>query len=127
MPYLDFSVQAGFPSPAEAYIKEKVDLNQLLVGVPAATFLLRASGNSMVSAGISDGDLLVLDRSKEPRHGDIVIMRVNDDFTVKRLYNKDGVLKLEAESPDPAYTDIYPGENDEWVAVGVVTYVIKQV
>ncbi len=125
IPFQDFSVQAGFPSPAESYAHDKVDLNKLLVDVPAATFLVKAAGDSMISAGIDDGDLLVLDRSKQARHGDIVIMRINDDFTVKRLFNKDGVLKLEPSSPDPVFKDIYPNEDDEWAVVGVVTYVIK--
>ena len=79
------SVVAGFPSPAEQYLEPPLDLNELLVRRPAATFFVRVSGDSMVGAGIRDGDLLVVDRSLTPASGDIIIACVDGDFTVKTL------------------------------------------
>ena len=77
------SVVAGFPSPAEQYLEPPLDLNELLVRRPAATYFVRVEGDSMVGAGIHDGDLLVVDRSLRPADGDVIIASVDGDFTVK--------------------------------------------
>ena len=77
------SVVAGFPSPAEQYLEPPLDLNELLVKRPAATYFVRVEGDSMSGAGISDGDLLVVDRSLRPADGDVIIASVDGDFTVK--------------------------------------------
>ena len=82
---LSGSVVAGFPSPAEQYMEPPLDLNELLVKHPAATYFVRVSGDSMTGAGINDGDLLVVDRSLRPADGDIIIACVDGDFTVKIL------------------------------------------
>ncbi len=79
------SVVAGFPSPAEQYLEPPLDLNELLVKRPAATYFVRVEGDSMVGAGIRDGDLLVVDRSLRPADGDVIIASVDGDFTVKTL------------------------------------------
>ena len=79
------SVVAGFPSPAEQYLEPPLDLNELLVKRPAATYFVRVQGDSMSGAGISDGDILVVDRSLRPASGDIIIACVDGDFTVKTL------------------------------------------
>ena len=79
------SVVAGFPSPAEQYQETPLDLNELLVKRPAATYFVRVEGDSMVGAGICDGDLLVVDRSLRPADGDVIIACVDGDFTVKTL------------------------------------------
>lgn len=79
------SVVAGFPSPAEQYQEPPLDLNAHLVKRPAATFFVKVEGDSMIGAGIQDGDLLVVDRSLTPAHGDIIIAAVDGEFTVKRL------------------------------------------
>ena len=84
-PKLSGSVVAGFPSPAEQYMEPPLDLNELLVKRPAATYFVRVSGDSMTGAGINDGDLLVVDRSLRPADGDIIIACVDGDFTVKIL------------------------------------------
>lgn len=119
-------VQAGFPSPAEQYKDKGIDFNELLIDNEASTFVLRARGESMVEAGIDKGDLLVVDRSREERVGDIVIMQVNNEFTVKRLLkDAKGLVYLHPESHSPLYSDIYPNENDEWICFGVVRHVIK--
>ena len=83
------SVVAGFPSPAEQYMEPPLDLNELLVRHPAATYFVRVSGDSMIGAGINDGDLLVVDRSLRPADGDIIIACVDGDFTVK-MYRERG-------------------------------------
>ena len=79
------SVTAGFPSPAEQYVEPPLDLNELLVKRPAATYFVRVEGDSMTGEGIREGDLLVVDRSLTPADGDIIIAAVDGDFTVKRL------------------------------------------
>ena len=79
------SVVAGFPSPAEQYLEPPLDLNELLVRRPAATYFVRVEGDSMSGAGIHDGDLLVVDRSLCPADGDVIIASVDGDFTVKTL------------------------------------------
>ena len=79
------SVVAGFPSPAEQYLEPPLDLNELLVKRPAATYFVRVEGDSMIEAGIHDGDLLVVDRSLRPASGDVIIASVDGDFTVKTL------------------------------------------
>ena len=79
------SVVAGFPSPAEQYLEPPLDLNELLVRRPAATYFVRVEGDSMVGAGIRDGDLLVVDRSLRPADGDVIIASVDGEFTVKTL------------------------------------------
>lgn len=82
--YLD-RVAAGFPSPASEYLEQRIDLNEHLVSHPAATYLLRASGSSMVELGIFDGDLLIVDRSLQPQQGDVVIAALNGELTCKVL------------------------------------------
>ena len=79
------SVVAGFPSPAEQYLEPPLDLNELLVKRPAATYFVRVEGDSMIDAGINSGDLLIVDRSLTPVDGDIIIAAVDGEFTVKRL------------------------------------------
>ncbi len=85
IPLYSDSVNAGFPSPATDYCERKLDLNELCVQKPAATYFVRAQGDSMIEAGIFPGDVLVIDRSINPSHGDIVIAAVNGELTVKRL------------------------------------------
>lgn len=126
LPLADDTVQAGFPSPAENYSMRDIDLNDLLVENAPATFLLRVRGDSMIDAGIAEGDLLVVDRSREPRIGDIVVMQVNNEFTVKRLCRegRNGVY-LHAENASGLYPDIHPADGDEWKCFGVVRHSIK--
>ncbi len=126
LPLAEVSVQAGFPTPAENYAIKDIDLNDLLVDNPPATFLLRVRGDSMIDAGIFEGDLLVVDRSRTPKLGDIVVMQVNTDFTVKRFCrDKNGVIYLHAENNSGIYPDIHPNDADEWKCFGVVRHVVK--
>lgn len=124
LPMADAVVQAGFPSPANDYIEKALDLNELMVQHPAATFFVRVDGDSMIEAGIQSGDTLVVDRSVEPVSGKIVVAVVNGDFTVKRLIQKGKQVTLCAESPHFSNINIDPESDFEvW---GVVTYVIHK-
>lgn len=111
----------GFPSPAQDYVEQTIDLNQLCVSHPAATYYVRAKGNSMLGAGIHDGDLLIVDRSMRAVHGAVVIASVDGEFTVKRLQ----LLPQPALLPE---NDDYPpillddGSNAEMF--GVVAFVV---
>lgn len=117
-------VCAGFPSPAEDLGAKRIDLVQVLVVHPQATYFLRASGHSMVEAGIFDNDIMVVDRAIKPRHNHIVVAVVDGDFTVKRLHQRAGRIKLRAANP--TFPDIVPKEGQTIEVWGVVTSSIKQ-
>ena len=124
LPLFAEKVPAGFPSPATDYVEDRLDLNQLLIQHPEATFFVQVKGNSMIGAGIHDGDKLVVDRSINPTHGHVVIAVVDGDFTVKRLHRQDGFVKLIAENPE--YPDITFKVGQELQIFGVVTSVIHK-
>ena len=115
-------ISAGFPSPADDYVESRLSLDEHFVQRPEATFFLRVQGDSMVGAGIHDGDLLIVDKSLEPRHGSIVIAEVHGELTVKKLYRKNGEIALLAENP--AYRAIPICEESQLVIWGVVTEVV---
>jgi DNA polymerase V len=117
-------VSAGFPSPAEDYVDRKLDLNELLIKNPAATFFVRVAGDSMTGAGINHDDILVVDRSLEPVSGNIVIAVYEGELTVKRLVHDRYGMRLVAENPDYPSLDV-SGENgcEIW---GVVTSVVHR-
>ena len=121
--FLD-SVSAGFPSPATDYLENKLDLNEYLVKHPAATFIVKANGPSMIEAGISSGDLLIVDRSVTPKNDNIVIASVFGDLTVKKLRIKGPSLFL--VSANNEYPSIEIKEEMECFIWGVVTYVIHK-
>lgn len=99
------SVVAGFPSPAEQYLEPPLDLNEFLIKRPAATYFVRVQGNSMIGAGIHEGDLLVVDRSLRPANGDVIIASVDGDFTVKTYRrDKDGIHLEPANDAYPIIT-----------------------
>ncbi|HGU5938120.1 TPA: translesion error-prone DNA polymerase V autoproteolytic subunit, partial [Yersinia enterocolitica] len=85
IPLFSEKIPAGFPSPAADYVERPLDLNELCIAHPAATYFVRVSGNSMTGAGIYDGSLLVVDRSITAKHGDIIIAAIGGEFTVKKL------------------------------------------
>ena len=118
------AIRAGFPSPAEDYIERNLDLHDHLVKDKAATFFLRATGDSMREAGIHDGDLLVVDRALEAAHGKIVIAVLDGELTVKRLLRKGGRVALAPANPDFPEIDITQREHVHiW---GVVTYAVHK-
>ncbi|MBB1077141.1 translesion error-prone DNA polymerase V autoproteolytic subunit [Rhodoferax sp. 4810] len=121
---LNNRVTAGFPSPAEDLGAQRIDLTQVLITHPQATYFLRASGHSMVEAGIFNGDILVVDRAIKPRHNHIVVAIVDGDFTVKQYYQRAGRVKLKAANP--TFADIVPKEGQTLEVWGVVTSSIKQ-
>lgn len=123
-PLMANSVTAGFPSPAEQYIESPLDLNELLVRKPAATFFVRAAGDSMTGAGIHSGDILVVDRSLNAADGAIVIAAVNNEFTVKTLRRDATEIRL--ESANRKYPPINFSDGMELQIFGVVTAVIHQ-
>ena len=125
LPLFSGKVAAGFPSPADDYVEKSLDLNELLVQKPAATFFVRAQGESMFGAGIHPNDILVVDRSLEPVPRKIVICALNGELTVKRLERHNGQWQLKAENP--IYADIIIHEELELVIWGVVTNVIHPV
>ena len=124
LPLAGGKVCAGFPSPAEDFAVKRIDLTEILVTHPQATFLLRVSGESMKDAGIFDGDMLVVDKAIKPRHGHIVVAVVDGEFTVKYLYHRAGWVKL--RSANVTFPDITPREGQTLEIWGVVTATIKQ-
>ena len=123
IPLVGSPVQAGLPSPGEDWIENSIDLNEHIVSNPAATFFVRASGDSMRGAGISSGDILVVDRSVEPRDRHIVVAMLDGDFTVKRLRQRNGRVFLEAENPNFSPIEVVDQELMIW---GAVTFVIHK-
>ena len=122
LPLFTGKVAAGFPSPADDYVEKNLDLNELLVQKPAATFFVRAQGESMLGAGIHPNDILVVDRSLEAIPGKVVICAINGELTVKRLERVNSQWQLKAENP--AFADIVIHDELELVIWGVVTNVI---
>lgn len=122
-PFFQDKVQAGFPSPAQDYIEKGIDLNTLCVNHPAATYFVRATGMSMFDAGIYEGSLLVVDRSLQAKHGDIIIAALAGEYTVKRLCTHP-VFQLEPMNPDFPPIILHDGGEDLEV-FGVVTFSIN--
>jgi len=125
LPLYGGKVAAGFPLPADDHLEKTLDLNELLVKKPAATFFVRAQGESMLGAGIHPNDILVVDRSIDPVPGKIVICALNGELTVKRLQRNKGQWQLQSENPE--YADIVIHDDLELVVWGVVTTVIHPV
>lgn len=125
LPLAEVSVQAGFPSPAEDYIEDRLDLNEHLIDHPAATYFVRVAGTSMLEAGIHDGDILVVDRALEPVDGKVVVASINGNLSVKRLKKEDDTVYLVAENDD--YDDIEITPHNDFQVWGVVTHVIHSV
>lgn len=125
-PYVDGGVHAGFPSPGQDYLEQTLDLNRHLVAHPEATFFAKVVGDSMIDVGIEEGDLLVIDRSIEPRDGHIVVAFLDGEFTLK-------FIRLDKQNPNllylvPAnseYPEILVTSEQQFVVWGVVTYSIK--
>nr|WP_279304721.1 translesion error-prone DNA polymerase V autoproteolytic subunit [Salinibacter ruber] len=118
-------VAAGFPSPADDYVERSLDLSEALVEDEEATFYVRVAGDSMIGAGIHDGDILVVDRSVEPEEGDVVIAALGGELTVKRYEVRGGrpCLVPEAEGHDP----IPVREGEELIVWGVARHVVHEI
>jgi DNA polymerase V len=122
IPLYGSKVAAGFPSPADDYIETHLDLNEYLIKHPAATFFVRAKGNSMINAGIHENDILIIDRSIPPTSGKIVIAAIDGQLTVKRLHIKNNKLILLPKNQESEPIEV--NENNEVYIWGIVTNVI---
>ena len=119
-------IKAGFPSPAEDYLQESLDFNRDLIKHPESTFYGRVDGDSMIDAGICDGDIAVIDRSVEPTDGDVVVGYVNGEFTIKYLdlsHKDEGYIEL--RPANRFYSPIRINECDDFEVWGVVIWTIK--
>jgi len=124
-PHFQVGISAGFPSPADDHAQKALDLNEHLVKHPAATIFAYLKGDSMRDAGMFDGDMMLIDRALEPKHGSIVVAMLNSEHTVKRLYKMNGIVKL--VPANPKYNEIIITEDMDFEIVGVVTDVIRSV
>lgn len=121
------NIKAGFPSPADDYLRDSLDFNRDLIKNPEATFYGRVSGESMRDAGINDGDIAVIDRSLQPADGDVIVAYVNEEFTIKYLdltHKEEGYIELQPANPD--YSPIRIDSTDNFRVWGVVVWTIKQ-
>ena len=122
IPLLNDSVSAGFPSPADDYTEENIDLNEHLISNPFSTFFLRVKGDSMINAGIKDKDLIIVDKSLIAKPGNIIIAMIDGEFTIKRLSIKNDELYLKAENNN--YPDFRFKNHIDVQIWGVVIYSI---
>jgi DNA polymerase V len=118
------NIAAGFPSPAEGLLDKKLDLNELLIKHPAATFFVRVSGDSMIGAGIYSDDILIVDRAETAMSGNIVVALYNGEFLVKRFIREKGENRLCPENIH--FSSIIIREEDDFQIWGVVTFVIHK-
>lgn len=118
-------IAAGFPSPADDYLDDRISLGDFLVKNPDETFMMRVRGNSMQDANINDGDILIIDRSIKPSEGLVAACYLNDGWTVKTIRKRTGILYLEAANT--AYSDIEVTEEMDLRIWGIITFVIHKV
>lgn len=121
---INAGISAGFPSPAGDFKQERISLDKELIKNKEATFFARVSGESMVNAGLEDGDLIVIDRSLEPTNNKIAVCFIDGEFTVKRLQVKKNKIWLKPENTN--YKAIEVKEDNELIIWGIVTNVIKK-
>ena len=123
LPYVTEGIKAGFPSPAQDYIKESIDLNKVLIKDKSSTFLAKADGESL-NGSIRDGDIMIIDRSLNPRNGQKVVVFVDGEFTTKILKKEKDAVYLLPDNPDFPVLKITPDQDLRiW---GVVTYIIRK-
>lgn len=123
LPFISAGIKAGFPSPAADFDETRVSIDQIVVKHKEATFYAKASGTSMIGAGIDDGDILVIDRSLEARDGKITVCFVDGEFTVKRIKVEQDCVYLVPENPK--FEPIKVTEENELIVWGIVTHVVK--
>jgi len=125
LPIVVNGISAGFPSQADDFLDLSIDLNKHLIKNKEATFYGRVKGNSMIGAGIHNGDLLIIDKSLEPKNKKIAVCFLDGDFTVKRIKIEKDIVWLVAENLD--YAPIKVTKDNDFLVWGIVTYVIKAV
>lgn len=124
LPLAQDSIAAGFPSPADDFLDSGIDLNKELIGNKYSTFYGRVRGNSMQDLGIHDGDLMIIDKSREPRNNDIAVCYIDGEFTVKTIrLERDACWLIPA---NPSYKPIKVTAENDFLIWGIVTYVIKR-
>jgi DNA polymerase V len=123
LPFVESGIKAGFPSPAEDFIDLSIDLNKELVRNPSSTFYAKVKGNSMRDSGISDGDLLIIDKSLEPVNGKIAVCFIDGEFTVKRIKIESDCCWLVPANND--FNPIKVTEENDFLIWGIVIHVIK--
>lgn len=124
IPLFATGVRAGFPSPADDYVETKLDLNSYLIQDVPGTFFARVEGDSMIGAGLFDGDVIVVDKGRTPVNGDIVVAAIDGEFTVKRLHRNGGRVTLLPENPN--YPPIQPTYEQDFMICGVVTGSVRK-
>lgn len=124
--FVDYGIKAGFPSPAQDYLTESIDLNKVLIRRKETSYLARVSGNSLMEAGICDGDIVVIDKSLEAQNGDFVVAFIDGEFTLKefRLDEANHCAWLIPHNKD--FSPIKISEENDFMIWGVLTYTIKQ-
>ena len=125
LPVVENGISAGFPSPADDFLDASIDLNKALIKNKDATFYGRVKGDSMIGAGLNNGDLLIIDKSLEPKNGKIAVCFIDGDFTVKRIKIEKNVVWLIAENKN--YKPIKVTKDNDFIIWGIVTNVIKSV
>lgn len=123
LPFIDGGIAAGFPSPAQDFIDLKIDLNTELITNPSSTFYARVKGTSMQDAGIMDGDILVIDKSLEPKDGDTAVCFIDGEFTLKFIKFETEIIYL--IPANPKFEPIKVTEENNFCIWGIVTYSIK--
>ena len=124
LPFFDTKIQAGFPSPAEDHMEQRLDLNSLVIENPSATFFVRVAGESMKDVGINDGDILVVDRSIEKWENRIVVAVIDSEFTIKRFTRQNEIVVLKAENSE--YPPINITSETDFSVWGVVCWTLKK-
>jgi DNA polymerase V len=125
LPFISAGIQAGFPSPAADFEELRIDLNKYLIRHPAATFLSKVKGHSLINAGFHDGDILVIDRSLEPTNGKVAVCFLDGDFTLKRIKIEKKCCWLVPENDD--FRPIKVTADNDFLIWGIVTFIIKAV
>ena len=124
IPFFSSGASCGFPSPADDFAENTLDLNEYLIDHPASTFFVRAKGNSMIEAGIFDGDILIIDKSLDPKNNSIILACLDGEFLIKKFVQKDGKTFLEPCNPEFKTIDVT--EKEGFNVEGVVTSVIHE-
>jgi DNA polymerase V len=125
LPFADEGVRAGFPSPAQDFMSESIDLNRDLIIHSESTFYARVAGDSLKDANVADGDILVIDKSLEPRDGDMAVCLVEGDFTLKFIEKHKDFLLLRPANPDYEPIKVLPEQ--DFMVWGIVTYIVHKV
>lgn len=124
LPFVKEGINAGFPSPANDFVEDFIDLNKELIRNPDSTFLAKVRGNSMVGLGLENGDVMIIDKSLEPKHRKVVICVVDGEFTIKRVKKENGFYWLVPYNTE--FNPIKVTPDNEFMIWGVVTYIIKE-